>query len=51
MMVEVAGGSPDLRGLSSDVRRIREQGETRTYTDGTGRTVTVYKNVKRTILN
>lgn len=51
MMVEVQGDSPDLRGLSADVRSIREQGESRTYVDGNGRTVVLYKNVKRTILN
>ena len=51
MTVEVQGDSPDLRGLSSDVRLIREQGESRTYVDGNGRTVILYKNVKRTILN
>jgi hypothetical protein len=51
MTVEVQGDSPDLRGLSSDVRLIREQGESRTYIDGQGRTVVLYKNVKRTILN
>lgn len=51
MMVEVQGDSPDLRGLSSDVRSIREQGESRIYVDGQGRTVILYKNVKRTILN
>jgi ABC-type Fe3+-hydroxamate transport system substrate-binding protein len=33
--------------LSSDVRSIREQGERMTYEDGQGRTITIYKNVKR----
>ena len=37
----------DLAALSSDVRSIREQGERMTYVDGQGRTITIYKNVKR----
>jgi len=51
MVVEVGGSSPDLRDLSADVRSIREQGESRTYVDGKGNVVVIYKNVKRTILN
>ncbi len=41
----------DLSNLSKDVRSIREQGERMTYVDGKGRTVQVYKNVKRVISN
>ena len=37
----------DLAALSSDVRSIREQGERMTYVDGQGRTIMIYKNVKR----
>ena len=47
--VAVAGGGDHLRGLSADVRRIREQGERQTYTDANGNTVIQYKNVKRII--
>lgn len=37
----------DLAALSSDVHSIKEQGERMTYVDGQGRTITIYKNVKR----
>ena len=40
----------DLRGLSSDVRAIREQGDRHSYTDSRG-THTVYKNLHRIIKN
>lgn len=40
------GGSPDLRGISHDVKAIREQGDRQEYTDGRGRHV-VYKNLHR----
>ena len=39
----------DLSRLSDDVQAIREQGERTTYIDGKGRTIEVYKNVKRVI--
>ena len=48
--VNVAGGGTDISGLSSDVRRIREQGERRTYTDAQGNVVMVYKNLTRRIV-
>ena len=41
--------SPDLSGLSRDVRIIREQGESERYTDGDGNTVIRYKNLHRII--
>ena len=41
----------DLTALSNDVRSIREQGERMTYVDGQGRTIVVYKNVKRILKN
>lgn len=41
--------SPDLRELKDDVRRIRQQNESRRYVDGAGNTVIVYKNLKRII--
>ncbi|MBO7330907.1 MAG: phage tail tape measure protein [Alistipes sp.] len=43
--------SNDLTALSNDVRSIREQGERMTYVDGQGRTIEVYKNVKRILKN
>ena len=48
--VNVAGGGTDISGLSSDVRRIREQGERRTYTDAQGNVVMEYKNLTRRIV-
>lgn len=48
--VNVAGGGTDISGLSSDVRRIREQGERRTYTDAQGNVVMTYKNLTRRII-
>jgi ABC-type Fe3+-hydroxamate transport system substrate-binding protein len=48
--VVASGGSDErMRALSDDVHKIRQQGEVRTYTDGRGNTVTLYKNVKRII--
>lgn len=41
--------SPDISGLSRDVRLIREQGEREQYVDGDGNTVVKYKNLKRVI--
>jgi hypothetical protein len=49
IMLNVAGSSPDLRRLSDDVRKIKEQNERRTYLDSEGNVVEVYKNVKRVI--
>ena len=40
------GNSTDLRGLKSDVRAIREQGDRQSYTDSRG-THTIYKNLHR----
>lgn len=45
--VNVNSGT-DISSLSADVRRIKEQGETRTYIEG-DKTITIYKNLKRTI--
>ena len=50
MSVMVESQSPDLRGLSNDVKTIREQGETRTYSDAQG-THIIHKNLHRIILN
>lgn len=49
LMLNVGGSSPDLRRLSDDVRKIKEQNERRTYLDSEGNVVEVYKNVKRVI--
>lgn len=46
-VVAAGGNDARMRALSDDVHQIRQQGEMRTYTDGKGNTVTVYKNVKR----
>ena len=46
-VVAAGGNDARMRALSDDVHQIRQQGEVRTYTDGKGNTVTVYKNVKR----
>lgn len=43
------GGGPDIDDLKKDVRQIREQGDKRTYVDGRGNTVIIYKNLKQTI--
>lgn len=48
LAVNITGNSPDLRELSANVSQIREQGERRVYSDGTGTTI-IYKNVKRRI--
>ena len=44
------GNNPDLRGLSSDVRAIREQGDRQSFTDSRG-THVVYKNLHRIYKN
>ena len=48
--VNVAGGGTDISGLSADVRRIKEQGERRTYIDQQGNQVIVYKNLTRRVI-
>lgn len=47
--IQATQRNSDLTRLSDDVRSIREQGEHVTYVDGKGRTVVVYKNVKRIV--
>lgn len=47
--IQAVNRNNDLTRLSDDVRSIREQGEQRTYIDSKGRTVIIYKNVKRII--
>jgi hypothetical protein len=41
----------DLTRIESSVEDIRSQGRKKTYTDGAGNQVEVYKNLKRTILS
>ena len=41
----------DLSRIESSVDDIRSQGQRKTYRDGNGNTVEVYKNLKRTILS
>lgn len=51
MAINVQGGnSTDLRGLKSDVRAIREQGDRQSYTDSRG-THSIYKNLHRVYKN
>lgn len=48
--MNVTMASPtDVSTLEGEVRKIREQGERRTYLDGTGTMVTTYKNVTRRV--
>jgi hypothetical protein len=49
--VQAVQHGQDLTRLSDDVHSIREQGERNTYVDGHGRTVMIYKNVRRIISN
>ena len=51
LSVSVQTQNADLRGLSSDVRLIREQGETRSSFDRNGNEVVQYKNLRRIIKN
>lgn len=44
-----AGGSTDLSKLESDVRKIREQGDSRTHVLPDGSMVIYYKNVRRIV--
>lgn len=39
----------DLKGLSEDVREIRERAQHKTYVDASGKTVIQYKNLKRRV--
>lgn len=44
-----AGGSADLSKLESDVRKIREQGDSRTHVLPDGSMIIYYKNVRRIV--
>lgn len=47
--INVSQNSPDMRDLQNDVRAIREQNAVRYYTTADGKTIMIYKNLKRTI--
>ena len=41
--------APDISVLTSDVRKIREQGENSRYTTPDGQTIIIYKNLRRRV--
>lgn len=47
--INVSQNSPDMRDLQNDVRAIREQNAVRYYTTADGKTIMIYKSLKRTI--
>ena len=47
--INVSQDSPDMRDLQNDVRTIKEQNAVRYYTTADGKTIMIYKNLKRTI--
>lgn len=49
LSVTLQGQQPDLRGLSDDVRMIRQQGEQSSSFDANGNEVIRYKNLRRII--
>ena len=49
LTINVGGQPSELRGLTEDVRAIRDASKKKTYTDGTGNTIVEYKNLKRKI--
>ncbi len=49
LSINVHHNNPDISELKDDVRAIREKNTRRTFVDGDGNTVTVYKNLKRRI--
>ena len=51
LSINVSQSNPDISDLKDDVKAIREQSKRRTFVDGTGNTIEVYKNLKRRILN
>lgn len=48
--VNVIGQGTDISGLSADVRRIKEQGERRVWTDAQGNQMLSYKNLTRRVI-
>lgn len=47
--INVSQDSPDMRDLQNDVRTIKEQNAVRYYTTADGKTIMIYKNLKRVI--
>lgn len=47
MAININSNSPELKGLSDDVREIKEQNKRRFYVAGDGRVIEIYKNLKR----
>ena len=50
LAVNVIGQGTDISGLSADVRRIKEQGERRMWTDAQGNQMLSYKNLTRRVV-
>jgi hypothetical protein len=48
LSINVTNKDADLKTLEADVQEIRKQGERRYFTDGKGRVVETYKNLRRT---
>ena len=47
LSIGMLDSSADLKTLENDVRAIKEQGERRYFTDGNGRIIETYKNLRR----
>ena len=47
LSIGMLNSSADLKTLENDVRAIKEQGERRYFTDGKGRVIETYKNLRR----
>lgn len=47
LSIGMLNSSVDLKTLENDVRAIKEQGERRYFTDGKGRVIETYKNLRR----
>lgn len=48
LSINVTNKDADLKTLEADVQELRKQGERRYFTDGKGRVVETYKNLRRT---
>lgn len=51
MAISTIQNTSDLRQLEDDVKTIRKQGERKYYTDGQGRMIEQYKNLRRVYAN
>lgn len=47
LAINITAGGGELGAMQDDVRRIRENTDTRTYSDATGRVIREYKNLRR----